>query len=49
MIVHTTTQASHVETYGMTIAEANPMGKPVICTDSGKVKDIVDEETGIIN
>ena len=39
---------SHVETFGMTIAEANAMGKPVICTDSGGVKDIVNEETGII-
>ena len=25
-----------------------PVGKPVICTDSGGVKDIVNEETGII-
>lgn len=39
---------SRVETFGMTIAEANAMGKPVICTDSGGVRDIVNHINGII-
>jgi len=39
---------SKVETFGLTIAEAQAMGKPVVVTDSGGVRDIVTQETGII-
>jgi glycosyltransferase involved in cell wall biosynthesis len=39
---------SKVETFGLTIAEAQAMGKPVVVTDSGGVRDIVIQETGII-
>ncbi len=37
---------SNVETFGLTIAEAQAMGKPVVVTDSGGVRDIVTQETG---
>lgn len=40
--------ASKVETFGMSIAEANAVGKPVICTDSGGIRDIVNNMNGII-
>ena len=40
--------ASKVETFGLTIAEAQAMGKPVVVTDSGGVRDIVTQNTGII-
>ncbi len=39
---------SNVETFGLTIAEAQAMGKPVVVTDSGGVRDIVTQETGIV-
>jgi len=39
---------SKVETFGLTIAEAQAMGKPVVVTDSGGVRDIVTHETGIV-
>jgi glycosyltransferase involved in cell wall biosynthesis len=39
---------SSVETFGLTIAEAQAMGKPVVVTDSGGVRDIVLPETGIM-
>jgi glycosyltransferase involved in cell wall biosynthesis len=39
---------SKVETFGLTIAEAQAMGKPVVVTDSGGVRDIVIQETGIV-
>jgi glycosyltransferase involved in cell wall biosynthesis len=39
---------SKVETFGLTIAEAQAMGKPVAVTDSGGVRDIVTHETGIV-
>jgi glycosyltransferase involved in cell wall biosynthesis len=39
---------SKVETFGLTIAEAQAMGKPVVVTDSGGVRDIVSQETGIV-
>jgi glycosyltransferase involved in cell wall biosynthesis len=39
---------SKVETFGLTIAEAQAMGKPVVVTDSGGVRDIVSKETGLI-
>jgi glycogen(starch) synthase len=40
--------ASKVETFGLTIAEAQAMGKPVVVTDSGGVRDIVTQNTGIV-
>lgn len=39
---------SNVETFGLTIAEAQAMGKPVVVTDSGGVRDIVTQNTGIV-
>ena len=39
---------SKVETFGLTIAEAQAMGKPVVVTDSGGVRDIITQETGIV-
>ena len=39
---------SKIETFGLTIAEAQAMGKPVVVTDSGGVRDIVTQETGIV-
>ena len=39
---------SKVETFGLTIAEAQAMGKPVVVTDSGGVRDIVTQEAGIV-
>lgn len=41
---------SEVETFGLTVAEAQAMGKPVIVFNSGGVLDIVSNETGkVIN
>lgn len=40
--------SSKLETFGLTVAEANAVGLPVVATDSGGVKDIIDDETGII-
>jgi teichuronic acid biosynthesis glycosyltransferase TuaC len=39
---------SKLETFGMTIAEAIASGKPVVVTDSGGVRDIVEPSNGII-
>ena len=39
---------SQVETFGLTVAEAISLGKPVIVTDSGGVRDIVIKSNGII-
>lgn len=39
---------SLAETFGLTVAEAQAIGKPVIVTDSGGVRDIVSPQTGII-
>lgn len=36
------------ETFGLTIAEALARGKPVVCTDSGGSRDIIDETNGIL-
>lgn len=47
-IHHVLISSSKLETFGLTIAEAQALGKPVVATDSGGVRDIVDEETGII-
>lgn len=45
---HVLVSTSEVETFGLTVAEAQAMGKPVVVTDSGGVRDIVDENTGIV-
>jgi glycosyltransferase involved in cell wall biosynthesis len=45
---HVILSTSKVETFGLTIAEAQAMGKPVVVTDSGGVTDIVTQETGIV-
>ena len=45
---HVVLSTSKVETFGLTIAEAQAMGKPVVVTDSGGVRDIVTHETGIV-
>lgn len=45
---HIVLSTSHVETFGLSIAEAQALGKPVLVTDSGGVNDIVTKETGII-
>jgi len=45
---HVILSTSKLETFGLTIAEAQAMGKPVVVTDSGGVRDIVTHETGIL-
>lgn len=45
---HVLVSSSIIETFGLTVAEAQAMGKPVVVTDSGGVRDIVIERTGII-
>jgi glycosyltransferase involved in cell wall biosynthesis len=45
---HAVLSTSTIETFGLTVAEAQAMGKPVVVTDSGGVRDIVTQETGIV-
>ena len=45
---HAILSTSTIETFGLTLAEAQAMGKPVVATDSGGVRDIVTKETGIV-
>jgi len=45
---HFLLSTSALETFGLTVAEAQAMGKPVVVTDSGGVRDIVEDDTGII-
>jgi len=45
---HAVLSTSTIETFGLTVAEAHAMGKPVVVTDSGGVRDIVTQETGIV-
>jgi glycosyltransferase involved in cell wall biosynthesis len=45
---HVLVSSSELETFGLTVAEAQAMGKPVVVTDSGGVQDIVTSLTGII-
>ena len=45
---HAILSTSIIETFGLTVAEAQAMGKPVVVTDSGGVRDIVTQETGIV-
>lgn len=40
--------SSKLETFGLTVAEAISLGKPVVTTDSGGVRDIVTEFNGLI-
>jgi glycosyltransferase involved in cell wall biosynthesis len=39
---------SALETFGLTVAEAQAMGKPVLVTNSGGVREIVNQNTGIL-
>lgn len=43
---HAVVSSSTTETFGMTLAEALALGKPVISTDSGGPRDIITPETG---
>jgi len=45
---HVLISSSIIETFGMTVAEANALGLPVIVNNSGGVLDIVTDETGIL-
>jgi glycosyltransferase involved in cell wall biosynthesis len=45
---HAIFSTSTIETFGLTVAEAQAMGKPVVVTDSGGVRDIVTQETGVV-
>ena len=45
---HVLVSTSELETFGLTVAEAQAIGIPVVVTDSGGVRDIVSHETGII-
>jgi len=47
-IHHVLVSTSKIETFGLTVAEAQAMGLPVVVTDSGGVRDIVDIDSGII-
>lgn len=40
--------SSKLETFGLTLAEAMAMGKPVVATDSGGPSDFINDENGII-
>ena len=48
MAHHILVSTSNLETFGLTVAEAGATGTPVVVTDSGGVRDIVTEQTGII-
>ena len=39
---------SKSETFGLAVAEAIASGLPVVCTDSGGIRDFVDESNGIV-
>lgn len=45
---HVVLSTSKLETFGLTVAEALASGKPVVVTDSGGIRDIVNSENGII-
>lgn len=45
---HCVISTSLVETFGMSIAEAQALGLPAVVTNSGGVRDIITKETGII-
>jgi glycosyltransferase involved in cell wall biosynthesis len=45
---HVVLSTSKLETFGLTVAEAIASGKPVVVTDSGGVKDIINTSNGII-
>lgn len=40
--------SSRIETFGLTIAEATACGRPVVATDSGGVRDIINNTNGIL-
>lgn len=39
---------SHCETFGLAVAEAILNGLPVVCTDSGGIREFVEDDNGII-
>lgn len=45
---HCVISTSLVETFGLSIAEAQALGLPAVVTNSGGVRDIITQETGII-
>ncbi len=45
---HIVLSTSMVETFGLSIAEAQALGLPAVVTNSGGVRDIITQETGII-
>lgn len=45
---HVLLSTSKLETFGLTVAEAVACGRPVVVTDSGGVRDIVNTSNGII-
>ena len=45
---HVLISFSLFETFGMTVLEAIAIGRPVICSNSGGVLDLVNESNGII-
>ena len=46
--MHLVLSTSKVETFGLSIAEAQALGKPVVVTNSGGILDVVEQDTGII-
>jgi len=46
--MHVVLSTSNVETFGLSIAEAQALGKPVVVTDSGGILDVVEQDTGTI-
>jgi L-malate glycosyltransferase len=45
---HAVVSSSHIETFGVTIAEAMACGKPVVATRSGGPESFVDERSGLL-
>jgi L-malate glycosyltransferase len=45
---HAIVSSSHIETFGVTIAEAMACGKPVVATRSGGPESFVDERSGLL-
>jgi L-malate glycosyltransferase len=45
---HLIVSCSKVETFGLSIAEAIAMGRPVVSTNSGGVLDIIDHKNGVV-
>jgi L-malate glycosyltransferase len=45
---HLVVSCSKIETFGLTIAEAIALGRPVVATNSGGVSDIINHSNGVI-